>query len=294
MPAPQSSAPANFQREQKPAANQAHHAGPPPINDAEFARFQRFIFDAAGITLGNAKKPLVTGRLGKRLAAHQLSSFGDYLQLITSGQHPDEHQLAVDLLTTNETYFFRESRHFDSLREHALATRQPGQVYRVWSAASSTGEEVYGVAMVLAEALGEAPWEVLGTDISLRVLQDAVRGVYTMERARHLPPELMRRYCLKGTDEHAGRLMISRELRERVSFGQVNLNQALPDLGRFDFVFLRNVMIYFNDETKRQVVARVVSTLKPGGCLCVGHSESLHGLTDAVQALAPALYRRTP
>ncbi|WP_088279359.1 protein-glutamate O-methyltransferase CheR [Ideonella sp. A 288] len=262
----------------------------PVLSDAEFARFQRFIFDAAGITLGAAKKPLVTGRLGKRLAVYGLSSYAEYFRLLSSGQHPDETQMAVDLLTTNETYFFREAQHFERLREHALAARQDGRPYRVWSAASSSGEEAYSIAMVLAECLGGAPWEVLGTDISLRVLQDAVRGLYTMERARHLPPELMRRHCLKGTDEHAGRLMVRPELRARVSFGQVNLNEPLPALGRFDFVFLRNVMIYFSDDTKRQVVARVVSTLAPGGCLCVGHSESLNHLTDALRTVAPSMY----
>jgi chemotaxis protein methyltransferase CheR len=266
----------------------------PEIGDADFARVQRFIFAAAGITLGPAKKALVTGRLGRRLAEHGLSAWRPYLELLESGAQPDEVQLAVDLLTTNETYFFREARHLEALRGIAAAAASTGAPFRVWSAACSSGEEAYSIAMVLDECRGGAPWQVLGTDISRRVLHDAVRGVYTMERARHLSREQLSRHCLKGTDEHEGRLLVRRELRRNVSFGQLNLNEPLPDIGRFDFIFLRNVMIYFSEETKRQVVARVISVLQPGGHLCVGHSESLNGLSDAVVAVAPAMYRKPP
>jgi chemotaxis protein methyltransferase CheR len=263
-----------------------------PITEAEFNRFQRFIFNAAGITLSEVKQALVSGRLGKRLAQHQLDTFGEYFEMLSSGQHPDEVQIAVDLLTTNETYFFRETKHFDFLREQALATRARGQAFRVWSAASSSGEEAYSVAMVLADCLGGAPWDVLGTDISTQVLQQAARAVYSMERARHVPPEYLRRYCLKGTGDYAGRLLIERSLRGRVRFAQVNLNVPLPDLGSFDLILLRNVMIYFNDETKRGVVARVTAMLKPGGHFFVGHSESLNGISNAVEQVAPSIYRR--
>ena len=262
------------------------------ITDTEFSRFQRFIFDAAGITLSDAKQALVTGRLGKRLAHHGLDSFGDYFQLLSSGQHADEVQVAVDLLTTNETYFFREAKHFEFLRERALVAREAGQPYRVWSAASSSGEEAYSVAMVLADCLGNAAWEVLGTDISSQVLRQAACGLYTMERGRHIPPDYLRRFCLKGTGDYAGRLLIESELRQRVRFGQVNLNQPLPELGLFNLVLLRNVMIYFNDDTKRSVVARIISTIRPGGYFFVGHSESLNGITGALEQVAPSVYRR--
>ena len=138
------------------------------LTDSEFTRFQRFIFDAAGITLSSAKKALVSGRLSKRLQAHQLSSYTDYLAILDSGDAPGEVQTAVDLLTTNETYFFREPKHFELLRSLALAAVGRSQPFRVWSAASSTGEEGYSIAMVLADCLGSAAWEVLGTDISSR------------------------------------------------------------------------------------------------------------------------------
>lgn len=260
------------------------------ITDAELAQFQRFIFEAAGITMSTAKKALVMGRLGKRLTLHRLENFGQYFKLLASGDFPDEVQMAVDLLTTNETYFFREIKHFDFLREQALAARNRVKPYRVWSAASSSGEEAYSIAMVLADCLESTPWEILGTDISTQVLQGATRALYTMERARHIPPAYLRRFCLKGTGEHEGRLLIERNLRSRVLFKHVNLNVPLPNLGQFDFVFLRNVMIYFSDDTKREVVARVISTLKPGGHFCVGHSESLNNISQAMTMVAPSIY----
>ena len=261
-----------------------------PINRLEFTQFQKFIFDAAGITLPSTKQELVSGRLARRLTAHQLQSFSAYLQLLHSGQHAAEVQIAVDLLTTNETYFFREMKHFDFLREQALAARGRSEPFRVWSAASSSGEEAYSIAMVLADCLGDAAWNVMGTDISTRVLEGAARALYPMERARHMPPAYLRRFCLKGQQEHAGMLLIERNLRSRVQFRHVNLDTALPSLGQFDFIFLRNVMIYFNESTKRSVVSRVLSTLRPGGHFCVGHAESLNNISDAVQMIAPSIF----
>jgi chemotaxis protein methyltransferase CheR len=157
-----------------------------PISDAEFAQFQRFIFEAAGISMADAKKALVTGRLGKRLAYYQLETFGEYFRLLTSGQQPAEVQIAVDLLTTNETYFFRESKHFDFLRAQAIKARNASQPYRVWSAASSSGEEAYSIAMVLADCMQTTPWDIVGTDISTRVLEGARRALYSLERGRHI------------------------------------------------------------------------------------------------------------
>ncbi len=262
------------------------------ISSAELARFQQFIFDSAGITLSASKKELVMGRLGKRLSAHQLDNFTDYFQLLASGDDPAEVQIAVDLLTTNETYFFREMKHFDFLREKLVQARSRSQSYRVWSAASSSGEEAYSIAMVLSDALATTPWEVLGSDISTKVLTGASRALYSMERARHIPSPYLRRFCLRGQGAYEGQLLIARELRSRVSFRQVNLNEALPSVGQFDFIFLRNVMIYFNDETKRQVVGRLIGALKPGAYFCVGHSESLNGITQELEPVAPSVYRK--
>lgn len=260
------------------------------ITDIEFAQFQRFIFDAAGITLPESKKQLVTSRLFKRLNHWSFTSFSEYLQLLNKGGENEEIQTAVDLLTTNETYFFREMKHFDFLRQRATAACGQKQPFRVWSAASSSGEEAYSIAMVLADCLGNTPWEVIGSDISTRVLQRASRGHYPLERTSHIPPAYLQRFCLKGIAEQHGTLLVDRNLRSRVHFQYMNLNVALPQIGMFDVIFLRNVMIYFSNDTKRQVVARVLSVLQPGGHFCVGHAESLNDISTAVSLFAPSIY----
>lgn len=262
------------------------------ITDSEFNHFQRFIYEAAGITLSHTKKALVCGRLSKRLQANDLRSYSDYYELLASGHAPDEVQTAVDLLTTNETYFFREPKHFELLSQLARSAATRGQPFRVWSAASSTGEECYSIAMVLADCLGNSTWDVVGSDISSRVLQRARNGHYPLERTQHIPQSYLKRFCLRGTDKQEGTLLITRPLRSRVSFSQVNLNTELPRMGSFDVIFLRNVMIYFNGETKRQVVARVLSLLKPGGYFFIGHSETLNEISTAVQQVAPSIYRK--
>ncbi|GAA5168973.1 CheR family methyltransferase [Viridibacterium curvum] len=261
------------------------------ISDGEFRLFQQFILNAAGITLSDAKKALVCGRLEKRLHAHSLNSYRDYLSLITSASHKAEQQIAIDLLTTNETYFFREPKHFNLLAR--CASECPAsRLFRVWSAASSSGEEAYSMAMTLADCRPHGEWEIFGSDISTRVLEKARRGHYPMERAKNISPDFLKRFCLKGTGPQAGTLLVTRELRERVRFGQINLNEALPNIGEFDVIFLRNVMIYFSNDTKRQIVSRIVGCLRRGGYLCIGHSESLNGICDTLQATAPSIYRK--
>jgi chemotaxis protein methyltransferase CheR len=262
------------------------------ISEREFTQFQRFIYDAAGITMSNGKQALVSGRLAKRLAHYQLESYGDYLRLLESRAEPNELQMAIDLLTTNETYFFREPKHFALLRALAVDAAEKGRTLRVWSAASSSGEEVYSIAMVLADVLGEAAWEVLGTDISTRVLQRARSGHYPMERASQMPQDYLKRFCLKGQGSEAGTMLIERSLRQRVQFQQVNLNEPLPKVGSFDVIFLRNVMIYFNVETKREVVARLLQQLRPGGHFVIGHSETLNDINDTLSVVAPSIYRK--
>lgn len=261
------------------------------LGTAEFNAIKRFIYDAAGIHLSDAKRALVTGRLAKRLRAYNLASYNDYLKLINSDE--DERQVALDLLTTNETYFFREPPHFEHLRDVVLPERPRGQPFRVWSAASSSGEEAYSIAMLLAAELKEAPWEVVGTDISTQVLAKARAGRYPLARAHHIPKEYLRAFCLKGTGPEEGNLLVSKRLRAKVRFLQANLNTVLPDLGApFDLILLRNVMIYFQPETKRALVARLLEKLRPGGWIYVGHSESLNGLTESVVQVKPSIYRK--
>jgi chemotaxis protein methyltransferase CheR len=262
------------------------------ITPSEFSQFQKLIFDIAGISLSDAKKVLLVGRLGKRLKHFGFSAFGQYYRYVTSGEDPAELQKMVDLLTTNETYFFREPKHFEFLEELAVKHRgTSGSTFRVWSAASSSGEEAYTMAMVLAEALHNTPWEIVGTDISTQVLEKARRGHYPMERAEGIPVEYLRKYCLKGVRDQAGTLLICKELRDHVQFQQSNLMDPRKGLGQFDVIFLRNVMIYFDNDTKRKVVANLLPYLKTEGHFVVGHSESLNGLTDDLVSVRPTIYR---
>jgi chemotaxis protein methyltransferase CheR len=264
----------------------------PQLKDTEFTKFQSWLYEATGINLTSAKKALVAGRLQKRLAHHQLKSYGEYFQLIMSKTATAELQIATDLLTTNETYFFREPKHFDYLRQQILPYIIPAKPFRVWSAASSSGEEAYTIAMVLASVLTTTQWEVFGSDISTHVLQIAQNAHYPMSRASTIPKNLLSEYCLKGVSSQEGTFLIGRDLRNRVKFSQINLNETMPNVGEFDVIFLRNVMIYFDQETKRKVVSRILPRLKPGGYFFVSHSESLNGITDALKLVAPSIYRK--
>ncbi|MBL8425793.1 MAG: protein-glutamate O-methyltransferase CheR [Candidatus Accumulibacter phosphatis] len=262
-----------------------------PITDQEFALFQRLIYRLAGISLSDAKRILLVGRLGRRLAHHGFATYTQYYRLLASGQDPDEVQQMVDLLTTNETYFFREPQHFDFLRNLVEEQRGPG-TFRIWSGASSSGEEAYSMAMVLAEHRGAGAWEVFGSDISLTVLARAQAGVYSQERISGIPQAYLRKYCLKGVRSQEGRLLIDSRLKQHVSFAQVNLTLPISGVGDFDVIFLRNVMIYFDAETKRKVIENMLPCLKPGGYFVVGHSESLNGITDRLTGLKPTIYQK--
>jgi chemotaxis protein methyltransferase CheR len=263
------------------------------ISDGEFAKFRKLIHEIAGISLSDAKKVLLVGRLSRRLKHHRFRTFSEYYRYVTSGEDHDERQLMVDLLTTNETYFFREDKHFEFLRHTVLPAHPPGRPFDVWSAASSTGEEIYTTAMVLADHFGlEGQWSVLGSDISLSVLHTAESGHYPMEKSRGLPPEYLRKYCLKGVRSQDGTFLIDRRLRTHTHFSQINLNADLPELGSFDIIFLRNVMIYFDAPTKAKVVARLARKLRSGGHLVIGHAETLHGLNDELKPVQPTIYQK--
>lgn len=263
------------------------------ISDQEFARFRQLIHQLAGISLSDAKRTLVCGRLTKRLRHYGMSSFGEYLELLSDDRRGDEMQTMVDLLTTNETYFFREEAHFDFLKRQILPRHSESTPLEIWSAACSTGEEVYSLCMMLAEHRGlNTPWRVTGSDISTQVLATASNGHYPMSKTRGLPEQHLKNWCLKGVRTAAGTFMIAPALRDRTRFMQVNLIAALPDMGTFDVIFLRNVMIYFDVETKRKVVQRLLSKLRPGGHLIVGHSESLHGLATDLRLVQPTIYQR--
>jgi len=260
------------------------------INAAEFQKFKIWLHSTAGIDLKETKTKLVEGRLACRLRHYNLESYAGYFKMITSENALVEAQMAVDLLTTNETYFFREPQHFNFLREQLLPKVQKGKNFRLWCAASSTGEEPYTLAMTLAEGLGTTPWQIVASDINLQVLEKARSGHYALERAHNIPKHLLHKYCLKGNGTQEGTFLIQKALRDNIQFKQINLITPLPETGKFDVIFLRNVMIYFNNETRTQVVSQIVHLLKPGGYLFVSHSESLVGINTQLTLVQPSIF----
>jgi len=265
---------------------------PVDITDAEFARVRALAMRLAGISIAASKKALVVGRWGRRLAYHGLATFDDYLALLSEKGAAEELQIALDLLTTNETNFFREPKHFEFLKKEVLPQAKRGASFRVWSAACSSGEEPYSIAMLLAAELQNSPWEVLGTDISTRVLKTARIGLYELSRGEPIPRDYLQRFCLRGTGPHAGQFMIDRTVRERVQFSQANLNEPMPDFGKFDVILLRNVMIYFDAPTKERVIKHLVPALKPGGYFIIGHCDALAGVSHSLTACSASVYRK--
>jgi len=258
----------------------------------EFAWIRDYLYKQAGIVLNDTKQAMVAGRLDKRLRYHGLASYSDYFRLFDTPGFENETIMAIDLLTTNETYFFRESKHFDFLVNRIIPQQKNGSSFRIWSAASSSGEEAYTIAMLLAHHAKYQQWEILGTDISTRILEKARRGLYPVNAAEKIPLPLLKKYCLKGTGEYDGFLLMDPVLTKRVKFMHANLNSILPDLGMFDVIFLRNVMIYFDLETKQRLLQRITHYLRPGGYFFISHSESLSGMKTELQSVGPSIYKK--
>jgi len=261
------------------------------LTDTEFKKFSDFIYNAAGISMAPNKKSMISSRLTSRVHKRALKSFSEYYELITSGKDPAELQYAVDSLTTNETYFFREMKHFNFLKDIVCRTKKPN--FRVWSAACSTGEETYSIAMVLAEALGFLPWEICATDINQKVINQARNGVYSDRVKEKIPRDYLHNYCLNGIRSREGLVMIDKKLRSRITFTQLNLNAAWPRYEPFDVIFLRNILIYFSEQTRTTLVRRIAQLLRPGGYLMVGHSETITGVSLDLKCLQPSIYIKT-
>jgi chemotaxis protein methyltransferase CheR len=265
--------------------------GADALNDRDFATVRQLIADYAGIKLSLQKRNMVYNRLLRRLRARGVANFGDYLQLVQR-EGSDEREAFVNALTTNLTAFFREPHHFDLLlaRARERAGRR-GAPMRCWSSACSTGEEAWSIAMVLREA--ECPGDVLGTDIDTDVLNTAQSGVYRMERAGTLPAERLRRHFLRGTGGNEGLVSVRNELRSMVRFGQLNLQSPVwPAMERFDVIFCRNVVIYFDREFQKKLLTRLADLLVPGGLLMVGHSESFPAAHPGFRSCGRTAYER--
>jgi chemotaxis protein methyltransferase CheR len=273
-----------------------------PLTDAEFRRFQALVYREAGIHLSPAKKALLVGRLMRRLRTLGLGSFGEYYDRVEAD--PDERVQAFDAICTNETHFFREPRQFEFLAARvfpawieAAAGGARSRTIRVWSAACSSGEEPYSIAMsLLAHFPAEAGWsvEIAATDLSTKILARAEAGVWPIERAAEIPSALLKRFMLRGVGSQEGKMKAGPAIRSVVRFARLNLNDASYAVaGPFDLIFCRNVLIYFDAESKTAVIDRLLGRLAPDGILLLGHAETLNGLTDRARSVGPTAYSRT-
>ncbi len=249
------------------------------LSDSHFRRICQLIYQRAGIVLADHKRDMVYNRLVRRLRLLGITDFGPYIQRLEQDPDSPEWQAFINSLTTNLTAFFREAHHFPLLARHAAS--QKGE-YRVWSAAASTGEEPWSIAITLADIRGTAAgkWKVLASDIDTEVINKARGGIYRLDELKTLSSQQCQRYFMKGTGPHDGLVRVRAELASQVVFSQLNLLDSHYQIeGPFDAIFCRNVMIYFDKNTQQEILRRFVPLLKPGGLLFAGHSENFSHLS---------------
>ena len=267
------------------------------ISDQDFGQFQALVNKEAGIWLSPVKKALLVGRLARRLRDLGITTYAEYYERVT--EDPAERTRMVDAICTNETHFFREPRHWEFLadtvypawQEQANAGKRERHV-RVWSAACSSGEEPYSLAMSLLTAFPSG-WslEELATDLSTKILDRARHATWPIAKASEIPEPYLKAFMLKGFGSYEGTMRAGPEIRSVIKFQQLNLNgEDWPPAQSFDLVFCRNVLIYFDRVTKERVVGRLLDRLVPTGFLFLGHAESLGGFTDRVRSIIPTVY----
>ncbi len=260
----------------------------------DFDAIRARVREAAGIVLGDTKRDLVYGRLGKRLRVRGCTSFADYLAFLDGPDGVDEQVELVNALTTNLTGFFREPHHFEALAKTVLPelAQAPGRRLRIWSAACSSGEEPYSIAMVVHKSLPEIrSWDarILATDIDTDMIATSRAGIYDAAKAAPIPREIARGRVLKAD---ADMVEMSPALKELIRFRPLNLLGPWPFQGPFDVIFCRNVVIYFDKETQCRLFDRFADMLPLGGWLFIGHSESLFRVSDRFQHLGRTIYRK--
>lgn len=268
------------------------------ISDADFNLFQRLILSHSGIRLNPTKKALLVGRLSKRVRELGLSSFREYY-LRARGDAAERIEM-IDLMTTNETSFFREPRQFEMLEEeiipawiHAAAAGQRAKRLRVWSAGCSTGEEPYSLAAVLATHCPGWEIDIVATDLSTRALRAAAEGIWPAEKATRIAPPYLTRHFLAGTGSKSGKIKAKPSLRRLIRFARVNLQEAQYDVGGlFDLILCRNVLIYFEPEARHAIVDRLLDLTEQGGYLFLGHAEALSGHSSRVRSLGSTVWVR--
>jgi len=270
-----------------------------PLKDSEYNQLRTTVYEFSRINLGPNKKELVTSRLSKRLRALNLNSFSEYCDFIQSRAGEEELVNLIDAISTNHTFFFREGGHFNFLRDVILpewTSKNRGKHLRIWSAACSSGEEPYSIAILLEEEKRKYPelsYSIECTDISTKILKKASDGIFAEERLREVPSFITRRYFQKGFGEWAAHYRVHPDLRKQLNFRRLNLcGDPLPWTEKFQVVFLRNVMIYFDRPTQEALVGKLHESINPGGHLFVGHSESLTAIKHPYKPVKPSIYQR--
>ncbi len=272
------------------------------LTDKEYNLLAKFIYDRSGINLGDNKKELVKARLMKRIKFLRLESFRDYYEYLMADSTGEEIVKMLDAISTNVTSFFREKQHFKYLYSSALAEitstklSQKSNRIRIWSSACSSGEEPYTIAMIIHEFFQSlAGWDMklLATDISTAALSLAKEGVYDREKTRIIPLTYLEKYFTKVFKDSRIVYEVSQKLKDLIAFRRLNLmDEYFPFNGKFDIIFCRNVMIYFDKQTQEKLVNKFYRYLEPGGYLFIGHSESLIGTNLHMKPVAPAIYRK--
>ena len=260
------------------------------FNAKDFERVRGLIYKRAGISLADSKQEMVYSRLARRLRATGIDSFAKYLDDLEAGRLGEEWESFTNALTTNLTSFFREAHHFPLLAEHIKNKREP---LTIWCSASSTGEEPYSIAMTVCEAFNTLTpnCQIVATDIDTNVLAHAANGVYTMDRLDKMLPERQRRFFLKGKGDREGQARVRQELRNMITFKQLNLlADSWPISGQFDAIFCRNVMIYFDKATQRKILSRFVPLMKPDALLFAGHSENFLYVSESLKLRGKTVY----
>ncbi|MGD8170211.1 CheR family methyltransferase [Vibrio sp. TRT 21S02] len=256
----------------------------------QFDHVRALLENHTGILLGEHKRAMVEHRLGMRINQLGYQSVEQYLQLLGRGNCDSELQFFIDRLTTHETSFFREPMQFEKLKWwlESLPFRAP---LKAWSAACSSGEEAYSLAMVLDDSYGNSNWSLLGTDVSANVVENARQCQYPLSLAEKIPPFYRKRYCLKGIGENEGHFTIAQCLRRFCHFSQHNL-LASPQPQQYDVIFLRNVLIYFDSERQKKIVDNVIESLAVKGLLFLGHSENVLRKHSKMVQVENCIYRR--
>ena len=272
-----------------------------PLSAEAYMFIVDLVYQHSRIKLGSDKQALLASRLTKRLRSIGLNSFDEYCSVLRSARSQDEIEELLDLISTNHTRFYREPDHFDYLVEKILPPLIPTLIarrsaLRVWSAASSSGEEPYTIAIVISEFLRAFPavdWQICASDISKRVLDTAKQGIYRMDAVEPVPSDLLKRYFQKGFGAQEGNCRVRSELRDKVRYERINLFQhEYPIPMQQHVIFCRNVMIYFDVASREQAVKRMSHYLAPGGFLIVGHSESLMGINHGLKSIRQGIYQK--